>query len=253
MNKVDLLFILDVTGSMGGLILDAQRRMKDMLKKLTEDYNLDLKVGLSLYRDHPSQESTFVTTIFNLVEVDKIKGIIDQVTVSGGGDEPEAVIDGIIDGVEAMSWRDSSRRISFLLGDAAPHGMVWDEPCCKCGRTWGDAVAILQSYNVILYSIAIGGLSGTEETFKTLSTFTGGMLLSENKKDYCKSDSDIFLPRGGKALDAVLKTLNDEFTDIDIGTKVLELLSEDRSPEEICKMLNINRERFSEIEIKTTF
>lgn len=232
MKKIDLLFVLDVTGSMGGLIADAQRRMKDMLQKLTDKYNLDLKVGLSLYRDHPSQDNSFVTVIFDLVNVDKIKDIIDQVSVGGGGDAPEAVIDGLIDGAEAMTWREGSRRIAFLIGDAAPHGMVWGEACCQCGRTWGDAVATLQYKKVTLYSVAIGGLSGTKEAFKTLATFTGGMLL----------------PEEGGALDAVLQTLSEKFEEMDLGTKVLELLSKETSPEDICQMLNINRSKLSELE-----
>jgi hypothetical protein len=234
MKKIDLLFVLDVTGSMGGLIEDAQRRMRDMLQRLTDQYDLDLKVGLSLYRDHPSQENSFVTVIFDLVEVDKIKSIIDQVSVGGGGDAPEAVIDGLIDGAEAMSWRDGSRRIAFLLGDAAPHGMVWKEPCCQCGRTWGDAVATMQLKRVTLYAVAIGGLSGTKDAFKTLATFTGGMLL----------------PESGGALNAVLQTLNEEFEEMDLGTKVLELLSKETSPEDICQMLNINRAKLSELETR---
>lgn len=233
---IDLLFILDVTGSMGGLIADAQRRMREMLQKLTEEYDLDLRVGLSLYRDHPSQDTSFVTVIFDLMEVDKIKEIIDQVTVGGGGDAPEAVIDGIIDGTEAMSWRDNSRRIAFLLGDAAPHGMVWDEPCCQCGRTWGDAIATLQSKGVTLYTVAIGGLTGTSATFKTLATFSGGMLL----------------PEGSAALDAVLKTLSEELEEMGLGTKVLELLSQETPTEDICEMLNIDRGKLSELKTKAT-
>lgn len=239
MNKktVDLLFVLDITGSMGGLIADAQRRMKDMLQKLTDQYDLDLRVGLSLYRDHPSQDDTFVTATFDLVEVDNIKNIIDQIRVGGGGDEPEAVIDGLIDGVEAMGWRENSRRIAFLLGDAAPHGMVGEETCCQCGRTWGDAVATLQLKEVTLYAVAIGGLNETKEAFKTLSTFAGGMLL----------------PEGDGALNAVLQALNEEFGEIGLGTKVLELLSKETSPEEICQMLNISREKLSKLEAKMSF
>ncbi len=135
-----------------------------------------------------------------------------------------------------MSWRDGSRRIAFLLGDAAPHGMVWNEPCCQCGRTWGDAVATLQLKNVTLYAVAIGNLSGTSATFKTLASFSGGMLL----------------PEGSAALDAVLKTLSEEFEEMDLGTKVLELLSQDTSQEDICEMLNIDRGKLSELKTKAT-
>lgn len=230
-NKIDLLFILDVTSSMGDLIYDAKNRMQDMLKKLTEEHDIDLKVGVSFYRDHPSQESSFVTAVFDLVEVKEIKEIIEEADVYGGGDAPEAVLDGIVDGVRGLSWRKDSKRIAFLIGDAAPHGMVWDEPCCQCGLTWGDAVAALQQEQVTLYSIALKELSGTSQTFKTLSTFTGGMLLKE----------------GSAALDTVLKTLSEQLDEMDLSAKVLELMSDNTDIKEICEMLNIDRDKISKL------
>lgn len=230
-NKIDLLFILDVTSSMGDLIDDAKARMKDMLKKLVKEHDIDLKVGISFYRDHPSQESTFVTAVFDLASPEEVHKTISKADVWGGGDAPEAVLDGIIDGVNGLTWRDDSKRIAFLIGDAAPHGMVYEDPCCLCGLTWGDAVAALEGKSVTLYSIALGGLRGVVNSFKTLSTFTGGMYLEE----------------GSAALDTVLKTLSEKLGEMDLSTKVLELLSEDMDTEKICSMLNIDREKLSEL------
>ena len=230
MNKVDLLFIVDVTGSMGSFISDAKQRMTSILNNLKSEFKVDLQVGLSLYRDHPSEDPSFVTAICDLIEVVDVQEKISKINVSGGGDFPEAVFDGIIDGISSMSWRDDSRRIAFLIGDAPPQGMdESDRKCCLCGKTWGDAVVIAQENNVIIYSIALGYHNITKESFKTISNFTGGLLVE-----------------GSNAMDIILETLKSEFDNMNLDSKILEMLSSDFSIDDICKMLNIDREKLSE-------
>lgn len=240
MNKIDLLFIVDVTGSMGGFIHDAKCKMQNMLKSLCEDTNnyskdnglwlptIDLKVGLSVYRDHPSQESSFVTVTFDLDNVETISETISKITVSGGGDIPEAVIDGIIDGINNMSWREDSRRIAFLIGDAPAHGMMEHEDCCLCGKTWGDAINIAQEKNVIIYAIDLIKNQYTSSSFKTIANFIGGILIE---------DAD--------AMNAILKTLKSEFDNINLDSKILDMLSKGKNEEEISNLLKIDRENIA--------
>jgi hypothetical protein len=177
MNKIDLLFIVDVTGSMGNFIREAQNKLKGILNDLTNKYELDLKVGLSAYRDHPTQDSSFVTATFKLDTVDETIKAIDKLYPSGGGDTPEAVLCGIIDGINDMAWRDDSRRIAFLVGDAPAHGMINGESCCQCNKTWGDAISVAQSKEVTLYSILLGNDTDAQDNFRTLAIFTGGLFI----------------------------------------------------------------------------
>jgi hypothetical protein len=229
MNKVDLLFIVDVTGSMGGFISQAQQKMQSMLESLTSQFGIDLLVGLSLYRDHPPQDSSFVTVVLDLMSVDKVKSQISKIGVDGGGDTPEAVIDGIIDGVNGMSWRDGSKRIAFLIGDAPAHGMVCNESCCQCGSTWGHAVTAAEDHRVSVYSILLSNDNEARDNFKLISNFTGG-----------------FLVEGKDAMDAILDTLKSEFDDINLDSKILEMLSGGKDEKAICDMLKIDREQLSE-------
>jgi hypothetical protein len=233
MNKIDLLFICDVTGSMGGFIDDAKKRMKSILEQLSEEFGVDTKVGLSLYRDHPGQDTSFVTVVFDLMSIKDIQDKINKITVEGGGDFPEAVLDGIIEGIKSMSWRKGSKKIAFLIGDAPPHGMEGKD-CCDCGKTWGEAIQIAEEYNVPIYSIPLDNEPEVISSFKTLSTFSGGLMIQADN-----------------ALDAVLKTLREELGDMNLGAKILDMLSKDASPEKICKMLNIDREKLSELETKS--
>lgn len=226
--KVDLLFILDVTSSMSGMIKDAQKKMKSVLNDLSSKFEIDLKVGLSLYRDHPSQDRSFVTVTFDLSDVEQITAEIDAIDVAGGGDIPEAVIDGIIDGAESMSWREDSNKVAFLIGDAPPHGLLdrTNKGYCLCGKTWGDAVYALEEKNITLYSIVMGIDRDAKSAFKILSSFCGGIVIETEE-----------------AMDAVFSVLSDEFSDISIGSRVLELMSENKTPEEISQMLSIDRNK----------
>jgi hypothetical protein len=228
MNKVDLLFIVDITGSMGGFIQQAKEKMHEILNSLSEEFKIDLQVGLSLYRDHPSQGDDFVTAVFELQLVDKIKSKIDLISVGGGGDEPEAIIDGIIDGVKSMNWREKSRRIAFLIGDASAHGMLNDE-CCTCGKTWGEAISEVESKKVSIYSIVLGNSQRAKLCFKTLSNFTGGILIESTE-----------------AMKAITETLRQEFDNLNLDSQILEMMSKNLSEEEISKMLKIDREEISE-------
>ncbi len=55
-NAVDLAFVVDTTGSMGGLIAAAQNQMITMLEELTRAANINLWLGVVAYRDHPPQD-----------------------------------------------------------------------------------------------------------------------------------------------------------------------------------------------------
>jgi len=227
MNNVDLLFIVDVTGSMGAFIEQARQKMQTMLTSLcfASDVPIDLKVGLSLYRDHPSQDTSFVTVIFDLNNVETISDTISKITVDGGGDIPEAVIDGIIDGINGMSWRENSRRIAFLIGDAPAHGMMEYDDCCLCGKTWGDAVSVAQDKSVVIYAIDLVKNKYTSSCFKTIANFTGGILIEDND-----------------AMTAIVATLKSEIDNINLDAKILEMLSSGKSEDQISDLLKIDRE-----------
>ena len=222
MNTVDILFIVDITGSMHPFIEDARKRMKDILNKVRNNKAVDIKVGLSLYRDHPSQGDDFVTTCFDLRDIDKIQDILDKITVGGGGDIPEAVIDGIIDGVSYMNWRTDSRRIIFLIGDAPAHGIVEEESCCQCGKTWGDAAYAIEDIQAILYAIPLSDDLATKTSFKYLSNYTGGFLIETDD-----------------AIEAISKTLNETLSDGSIESKVLREFSQ--KSDKIEDMLKTSR------------
>ena len=93
-NAVDLAFVVDTTGSMGNLIATAQQQMVAMLRELTQAADINLWLGVVEYRDHPPQD-TMVYKVHaftdNLAVAQKT---IMRLKANGGGDAPEAVLEG---------------------------------------------------------------------------------------------------------------------------------------------------------------
>ena len=127
LNHVDLCFVIDTTGSMGGFIQAAKQQLLNTIQLLSADSDIDLQVGLVEYRDHPPQDTTFVTRVYPLTaELKQMQKNINKLEANGGGDFPEAVYDGVQEAALKMKWRPHSCRFILLVGDAPPHGFQAD-------------------------------------------------------------------------------------------------------------------------------
>ena len=60
------MFTLDVTGSMGAYIDGAKENIEAITERLVsrDGQRFDLRFGLVAYRDHPPEDTTFVTRSF---------------------------------------------------------------------------------------------------------------------------------------------------------------------------------------------
>ena len=118
---VDVLFLLDATGSMG----DEIDRLKTTIDSVAEriaglDSKPDVHFAMTLYRD---LGDSFVTTTFDFTgDVQSFRSAIDDVVADGGGDYPEAMDEGLADAMAVPSWRDpaSTVQLVFLVADAPP-------------------------------------------------------------------------------------------------------------------------------------
>jgi len=120
--KVEVVFCLDTTGSMSGLIAGAKAKIWAICNQIAGgNPTPDLKVGLVAYRD---KGDIYVTQVFDLsYDLDAIHGHLKTFTADGGGDEPEHVNQALFDAVNKIKWSTDKKtlRIIFLVGDAHPH------------------------------------------------------------------------------------------------------------------------------------
>ncbi len=125
MEKVDLAFVIDTTGSMGPYINNVKNNISDFATYI-ENQGIDLRIGIIEYRD-------ITVDGVNSTRVHKLKGstwhystadMIDslaKLSVGGGGDTSETVIDGLgylVDDANTMLWSSQSYKFAIVLTDA---------------------------------------------------------------------------------------------------------------------------------------
>lgn len=118
-HKIDVVFAVDTTGSMGGLIDGAKRTVWSIASHIRDlDQDADLHVGLVAYRDLGDE---YVTKDFALTDdMDAVFAELSGYVAAGGGDIPEDVDAALYDVVHKMQWRDGAKKLVFLVGDAEP-------------------------------------------------------------------------------------------------------------------------------------
>lgn len=225
LNQFDIAFIIDTTGSMGSFISAAKREMTRMLQGLRDIKDIDMQVGIVEYKDHPPQDSSFVTKVHPFTnKMERVQNGIDSLSPSGGGDHPEAVFDGVVAAAE-LPWRANSRRLAVLLGDAPPHGHTTGS--CTCGLTADKATCKLEEQRICLFSIPLAGDTDLVNSFTKLAILTGGACFTVGS--------------GDKAIEAISKIVNEEFGKLGFDEQVFSAWQKTNgeiSPEEMAQKLD---------------
>lgn len=127
---VDVLFLLDATGSMS----DEIDRLKTSIDSVADRVSAlegapDVRFAMTLYRD---EGDAFVTATRDFTgDVQAFRADLADVVADGGGDYPEALEEGLAEALAAPAWRDpaSTLQLVFLVADAPPQvGRQLDQP-----------------------------------------------------------------------------------------------------------------------------
>lgn len=209
-NAVDLAFVVDTTGSMGSLIAAAQNQMISMLEELTRAANINLWLGVVEYRDHPPQDNMLYKVYPLTEDLQKAQKAIRGLQATGGGDEPEAVLDGIVAACNELLWWKHSRRLIVLVGDAPPHGVGAGGDSfregCPCGETIESVTRLAEEKRITIH--ALGLTEAATRSFSTISSMTGGKFFSLQQVD--------------KAIEALATLLKAEFDDLELDRRILD-------------------------------
>lgn len=185
-GELDLVFLVDETGSMGAYIEEVKRRLLEIIDALRRaPLCRSLRIGLVSFRDHPPQDSTFASRVVPLTaDIASIRQGVMRMQASGGGDGPESLTDGLFDLVR-LEWRPRAARVVVLVGDAPPHGV---EPSgdafpqgCPCGHHWYTQAEDAREMGVVIHAVgclpALREYVGAEEVFRTVARTTHGLYL----------------------------------------------------------------------------
>ncbi|KAL4498554.1 hypothetical protein ABPG72_019672 [Tetrahymena utriculariae] len=159
---VDIVFCCDTTSSMGEYLQATIDYIAAIYKK-TQPFEqiIDIKYGFVCYRDHPPEESSYLYRVSNLTTPLKTIQFIQQQDAEGGGDTPEAVMDGLYVATSGINWRKNSMKYIIHIADAPPHGdlytgisggflkrsFVWRDGC-PCGLTIEKIAKIMNNLQI---------------------------------------------------------------------------------------------------------
>ena len=120
--SIEVVFVLDTTGSMGGLIEAAKEKIWSIATTMASaEAAPEIKIGLVAYRD---RGDAYVTRVVDLsADLDTMYATLMDFQADGGGDGPESVNQALYDAVHRISWSQDpdAYRVVFLVGDAPPH------------------------------------------------------------------------------------------------------------------------------------
>ncbi len=167
--NVEVVFCLDTTGSMGGLIEGAKQKIWSISNQIIAGSPTpNLKVGLLAYRDLGDQ---YVTKMCDLTaDLDQVYTNIREYRANGGGDEPESVNQALHESLTKFKWSQDANtlRIIFLVGDAPPKMQYADDvkyqETCKRARERG----------IIINAVQCGGNTNCTPVWKEIAKLAGG-------------------------------------------------------------------------------
>ena len=168
-KTLDLMFVVDTTGSMGDEMRYLAKEFDAIVSTVEEKHpNVDIRFGLTLYRD---KGDDYVVRNFDFTSnKNKMKNQLEKQSANGGGDYPEAMDKGIEKALNA-SWKaEDGVRMMFIVADAPPHDEKIKQmvPIIEKARAMG----------IHIYPLGASGVAEKAEyLMRHLALFTSGRYL----------------------------------------------------------------------------
>ncbi len=167
--QVEVVFCLDTTGSMGGLIEGAKQKIWSISNQIVAGKPTpSLKVGLLAYRD---RKDAYVTKMEPLTDdLDKIYSTLKEFKAEGGGDTPESVNQALHESVTRFKWSDDkgTLKIIFLVGDAPPHMDYEDD------IKFPETCKLASEKGILINTIQCGAAADTTKVWQEISDRASG-------------------------------------------------------------------------------
>jgi uncharacterized protein YegL len=168
-KRVEVVFVLDTTGSMGGLIHAAKEKIWSIASTLAQAQPApEISMGLVAYRD---RGDAYVTRVVDLDrDLDSMYAKLIDFSADGGGDGPEAVNEALAAAIDRISWSQdqSTYRVVFLVGDAPPHMDYQDDV------KYSEVVAAAVARGIVVNTIQCGSLSDTVAPWQHIAALGRG-------------------------------------------------------------------------------
>lgn len=156
-QQLDVLFLLDATGSMS----DEIRQLQDNILSISTQIdalpeNISTRYGLVAYRDRGDE---YITRRYDFTgDVTNFQRDLNSVVAAGGGDTPESLNQAFYEGLTMLDWRgDDTIKLVFLVADAPPHINYSDDV------SYAESMQYALANGIKVHPIASGGLDNQGE------------------------------------------------------------------------------------------
>jgi von Willebrand factor type A domain len=163
-KKVEIVFAIDTTGSMGGLIDGAKRKIWAIAQEVARAKEQpEVRMGLVAFRDRGDAYVTQVTPLTD--NLDAIYETLMGLSANGGGDGPEDVNSALHDSLNSIQWSNNkdTLKLIFLVGDAPPHMDYSDQV------QWPKTAQSAVRQNIYINTIQCGDDSSTHATWQKIA------------------------------------------------------------------------------------
>ncbi len=166
--RLDLVFLVDATGSMADEIdklRSSMQAMADQIGRLPSKPQICF--GLVAYRDRGDE--FFVRAHDFTNDLGAFQQVLGGLHAGGGGDYPEAMNEALHTAVHRLSWRgQGATRLVVLVADAPPH--------LDYGQPWyDDDMQGALARGIKLFAVGASGLDRSGEyVFRQMAQYTGG-------------------------------------------------------------------------------
>ncbi len=167
-TRLDLVFLVDATGSMADEIDKLKRSMRAMADQIARlPSQPDICWALVAYRDRG--DAFFVRAHDFSNDLGAFQKSLGALQAGGGGDYAEALNEALHTAVHRLSWRgEGATRLVVLVADAPPH--------LDYGAPWyDDDMQGALARGIKLFAVGASGLDATGEyVFRQAAQYTGG-------------------------------------------------------------------------------
>lgn len=174
--NVDVAFVVDTTGSMGGTIAQVRADISSLVNQLSSITN-SFRVAIVSYRDYASRTGYSGDYPAQVIQtftdnITDIQAGIDSLTLGYGGDWEETVFSGLKAAIN-LPWRPGVKKIAVVIGDAPA---LSPEPIS--GLTFLQIVAESIAIDPVqVFGVDVGYLN-YNGAIAEISSATGGKVLS---------------------------------------------------------------------------
>jgi len=152
-NKLQLMFVIDTTGSMMDELSYLKSEISDVISKVSNNGQIDVSLSLLFYRDAGDEYVTLFEDFTD--DIQKMQSFISKQSAAGGGDFEEAIQEAMKVALDA-SWDDTDvTKILIHVADAPSHS--------KDVASWFESVKSFSEKGIRIVTVASSGIDRLTE------------------------------------------------------------------------------------------